>query len=74
MRYIILLFHTKSLKLETYSTHAAHLRFGLATFQVFSSHVWVGSGYLTIQHSARKGGSLVLGSRSRFSPKGTVLL
>lgn len=40
MSYLTLL-HIKSLKLEMYSTFASYLRFGLATFQVFSSHMWV---------------------------------
>lgn len=41
MRYLRLVFHTKSLKLEIYSTHMAHLKFGSVTFQVSSSHMWV---------------------------------
>lgn len=66
MGYLTLLFHTESLKLEVYSTCIAHLKFGLATFQVFSS--------LTGWYSSRKRGRLVPGSKSGFSPKEPISL
>ena len=61
MRYLTLLFHTKSLKLEIYYTRTAHFKFGLATFQVFSGHVWVVLG---------KGEALSQGPGADFLPKG----